>query len=387
MPNHPPEDMDLWLLAGQSNMAGSGFGLPYEPPSNQVWLYNLRGQWQIAEEPFWGDRYESTEPGFAVMRSELARAEANPDHCRRLAPGFARRLRQGYGGAGLGLTFGKALAATTGRPVGLIFCAKGDTRLSEWDPDWAGSPYMALYAGALARLRQVGRPLTGVLWYQGESDSFDGQSRSFADRMRRLVAALRRDLGQPELPWFSVQIGNCFMQTAEELPEWTTVQTLQLQLEPELAPGGLTTAVDLPLGDGIHLSTLGQRRLGRRLARLAARGAYGDATIESGPRPVSVTRDPQDSSQLRVAYLGVTGSLQPTDRVAGFAVLAPGSERNLVCAASPDPADGRTMLVRGYCAIPSGSVLWYGRRMTDFCNLADEADMGAPVFGPWAVPD
>ncbi len=383
----PPGDLDLWLLAGQSNMAGSGSGGAYESPSEQVWLCNLRDQWEIAREPFLADRYEATDSAFALMRSEMTLAAADPDYRRRRGERYGEDLRRHESGGGLGLAFGKAIAAFTGRPVGLVFCAKGDTRMNEWAPDWSGSPCMALYAATWRRVRAVGRPLTGVLWYQGESDTFDHQGHVYAEKMRELVGALRRDLRQPELPWFYVQIGNCVMQTEEELPEWNLVQETQRRLEAELAPDGMCTAVDLPLRDGIHLSTRAQQRLGRRLARLVRRGLYGDPSVETGPRPTSVTRDPEDDCQLRIGYEGVNGSLQPAERVAGFSVLAPGGERNLVCAALVEPAEPHTVLVRTYCPLAAGSALWYGRGLTAFCNLADEADMGAPMFGPRPIPD
>ena len=317
------------------------------------------------------------------MRSEIPRATA--EYRQAMAKAYAAAARNGLGGGGLGLSFGKAISAFTGRPVGLIFCAKGDTRMEEWDPDWSGTPFMALYHATVRRIRAVGRPLAGVLWYQGESDTFDGKSYLYADRVRKLVGRLRRDTAQPDLPFFYVQIASQFGQTDEELPEWTLVQEHQRRLEPDLAPGGLCAAIDLPVNDSIHLMTSSQQRLGRRLAKVVRSRLYGDGSIQVGPRPAGVERDAQDSRRFRVRFASVNRRLLPQDRVAGFWIGPPG-QRNLVCAARVSARQPDTVEVLAWTPPPPGSSLWYGKDMTTFCNLVDEQDLAAPVFGPWPLP-
>ncbi len=378
-----PDDASVWVLAGQSNMAGSGGGAPYETPSERVLLFNLRDEWQRAEEPFTLDRYLAKDEAFALMRYDF-KCYDDPGYRTRRASEYARGCVDNIAGAGPGLTFGKAISDFTGRPVGLIFCAKGDTRMSEWAPDYAGHPYMALYQATMRRIRAINRPVVGIVWYQGESDTFDDKGKNYAAEMRKLVAAFRRDTGQPDLPFLYVQIGACVQQTVEELPDWNLVQETQRLLEPELTPCSMAPAIDLPLCDGIHLATLGQQRLGRRLGKLARRVIYGDRSIEIGPRPVAVTRDPRDHAMLTVSYAGVNGRLGPDDRVAGFSLFAPDAQRDLVCCAQVIAPT--TVRVRSYCAIPDGSQLWYGHGLMPFCNLVDGEDMAAPVFGPWPVP-
>jgi sialate O-acetylesterase len=378
-----PEHADVWVLAGQSNMAGSGAGEPYAAPSPDVWLFNLQDEWQIAEEPFALRRFEATDEAFALMRSDFRKSQEDPGYWARRKAEFPAQLLASNGQSGLGLPFGKALSAWTGRPVGLIYCAKGDTRMSEWRPDYDGHPHMALYAATIRRIRAVGRRLAGILWYQGESDTFDDKGKAYAAEMRKLVAAFRRDTGQSDLPFLYVQIAACVMQTEEELPDWNLVQETQRRLQPELAPGDYVAAIDLPLCDGIHLATRSLARLGVRLAKLARCTVYGDGSLQPGPRPVAVARDPRDDARVLVRYAGVNGSLAPA-RAAGYSIHAPGSTRNLACVAEVIAPD--TVAVRAYLPIPEGSVLWYGKGLMPFCNLADSEDLAAPVFGPWAIP-
>lgn len=258
--------------------------------------------------------------------------------------------------------------------------------MAEWDPGYAGHPYMALYRATLRRIKAAGRPVTGILWWQGESDTFAGQGKVYAANMKNLLAAFRRDLGRPDLPFLYVQIGNCVLQTEDELPEWNLVQDTQRQLEPDLAPGALCTALDLPLWDGIHMATSSQRRLGRRLAKLARRVVYGDTNINIGPRVAAVERDTDEPRILRIRYASVNGRLLP-ERVAGFSLFMPGEARNQVCSAIVPPDEPQTVLIRGLQAVASGSALWYGKGLTAFCNLVDEADMAAPMFGPVMIAD
>ena len=47
----------------------------------------------------------------------------------------------------------------------------------------------------------------GVLWYQGESDAMGGGPKVYPKVFSDFIAAVRSDFGQPELPFYYVQIG------------------------------------------------------------------------------------------------------------------------------------------------------------------------------------
>jgi sialate O-acetylesterase len=375
-----PADADIWILAGQSNMAGFGQGEPDEEPSDRVWLYSLSDAWDIAREPFTIDRYDAVDEAFAIMRGEREKHFADPNYRREMAKTWRGS------GAGLGLRFGKRLSEYTGRPVGLLFCAKGDTRMEEWDPEYNGHPYMALYAAMLRRVRKVNRPIKGVLWDQGASDTFGGRGALYADRMKKFVAALRRDLNQPDLPFFFTQMGVFPLQTEEELPDFNFVQETQRLLEPILAPGGMTCCIDLPAYDHYgHLSTAAYKRHGERFAKIVRRQLYKDQSIEIGPRPISVERDSSDTYALRVHYTSVNDRLLPNDHIGGFSLLWPDSNRNMIGAALVSPESKSTVIIRTVRPTPPGSALWYGKGLMPYCNLVDAADLAAPVFGPWKI--
>ncbi len=360
-------------------MAGSGEGEAPEEPSNRVWLYSLQDQWDIARESFVADRYYAVDEAFAIMRGEREKHFADPNYRYETAKVWKSA------GTGLGLRFAKRMTEFTGKPIGLIHCAKGDTRMEEWVPDYAGHPYMALYKATLRRIRKVGRPIKGVLWAQGESDTFDGKAKLYAARMKQLVSALRHDLNQPDLPFFYSQIATFALQTEEELPDWNLIQETQRLLEPELAPGGMCPSIDLPSYDWGHLSTRSLKRFGDRFAKLVRRNLYGDTRYEIGPRPVAIERDPADPQALLIRYASVNGTLQPQDHIGGFTILKPGSNHNQVASAFVSPKSGDTVVVRTIRSIPPDCQLWYGKGLTPHCNLVDSEDMAAPAFGPWPV--
>jgi hypothetical protein len=158
---------DLYLLIGQSNMAGRGkVEKEDQTPHPQVFALNKDDQWV---------------PAIAPLHSDKPNA-----------------------GVGPGLAFGKALADEhRDASIGLIPCAAGGSPISVWKKDayWSqtkSKPYdETLRRVALAKKRGV---LKGILWHQGESDSNEKEARLYADRLADLVTRLRRDLEAPNVP-------------------------------------------------------------------------------------------------------------------------------------------------------------------------------------------
>lgn len=221
----PPNDLDVYLLCGQSNMAGRGAidGAENESRSRRVWTFDRESRWRPADHPLHWDR---------------------PD-----------------AGVGPGLAFGIAVHERTGRPVGLVPCAVGGSPLSRWEK--GGD----LYAAAVDRAtnaRMRGR-LRGVLWHQGETDAMRADlAESYGDRLTRMVADLRADLGEPELP---LVVGLLGPLPAEKFPHREAVNAALAEL-PKRAPRvGVVSADGLTCGpDGIHLDARSARELGRRYA-------------------------------------------------------------------------------------------------------------------------
>ena len=153
--------MHSFLLIGQSNAAGRGFLTEAEP------LNTYKGQLKMLRNGLW---------------TKMVRP-VNPDR------GFS------------GICFAESFAAAYAEnhpdvKVGIIPCADGGTKIEQWQPG------EILFDNAVncARLAMRTSSLRGILWHQGESDCHGDRYKLYEERFRRLMDALRAELGQPEIP-------------------------------------------------------------------------------------------------------------------------------------------------------------------------------------------
>ncbi len=216
----PKERLHVYLLIGQSNMAGRA-PLPEanRQPLERVFLLNDDGEWEVAREPF--NRYASFEKW--------------PDEKQKKGPGasFVRAM----------------LAADPEIQIGLVVNARGDTSVHHWQS------HQRTYREALRRVRIAARTGTirGVLWNQGEydRDRLDG----FLEALKTLVGNLRADLGVPDLPFVAGGVLG--------LPHVNA----QLERLPAEMPGtGFATSEGLRGFDRHHFDGPSQKILGERYA-------------------------------------------------------------------------------------------------------------------------
>jgi len=354
---------ELWVLAGQSNMEGVGDLVDVAPPSPFVHSYQSREQWAVAEEPLhWLE--ESPRP----VHRQLMGLEGLTG-----PPGPRDPARTK--GAGLGLAFATLRHARTGAPVGLIPSAHGGTSMQQWDPQLRGLGGGSLYGATLKRVEEAGGKVAGVLWYQGESDAAPAELSRYTERMRRLVEAFRADLGQPDLPFYYVQIGRFVADTTGDgLLGWNGIREAQRTWAATMPHTAVVSAIDLELDDLIHVGTQGLRRLGQRLAD-AADG-------HRGPDVAGVSVE-QGGVRLRVTFSGVRGGLRAAGRPTGFSLRRRDEELPLIYKVTLE--GDAALLHLTVDALPRGTELWYGWGLDPYCNLTDAQDAAIPAFGPISV--
>jgi sialate O-acetylesterase len=356
---------DLWLLAGQSNMQGTGRTVDAIEPASSVRTLDLARQWRPATDPV---HVLSDSPDRVHY---IPPADPNdPD-----ALGWEALMRAR--GGSLAPSFGNELAARTGVPVGLIATAHGGTSMEQWSPDLRDHGGDSLYGSMLLSVKAAGGRVAGVLWYQGESDTDEERPARYPERMRNLVAAVRHDLGDPDLPFYVVQLGRLVAAGEPAHHQaWATIREAQRD-NAGLGITGTVAAIDLPMDDIIHIGTVGLHRLGRRLARLATQEA-------ASPDLDAVAIDPDAAHILHVRFSGVTGSLRPTEHIGGFAIhgdeSADGSVPLLLRSHVAD--DGCTVILHLARPVTANDRLSYGFGLAPYCNLVDDADMAALAFGP-----
>lgn len=177
------KDFHIFLLMGQSNMAGYGgiaINDPYLP----------------------GDK--DPVPHILVLDGQGTHGDATPVEPIAWRPGaHPLHLHQGTAQFGLGIDFAREyLKSHPGVTVGLIPCAWGGAEIISLNK---GS---AIYANAMERVKKACQDgvINGVLWHQGESDSVDkAHADAYESRLRQLIRDLRTDCDSPRLPFI---IGN-----------------------------------------------------------------------------------------------------------------------------------------------------------------------------------
>ncbi len=350
---------DVWILAGQSNMEGLG-RLPGPKPINEVRCFYMDDRWAPAEDKI----------------HELWKAVDQVHH------GYGACDR-GVVGVGPGVPFGQEMFRLTGVPQGVISCAHGGTSMQQWSPTLKRLKGKSLYGATIRRFLKNGGKVAGVMWYQGCSDTGPADAPHYTTRMKKLVAAFRRDMHDEKLPFVLVQIALIYSNQAPAA--WNSIQDQQRKL-PEVIDNCLTVpAIDLSLDDCIHISTEGQIRLGARLAdatcALTKRAAGHKKPITL--KKVTIKQDKKFGTYVEVAFANVAGRLVSGSRPTGFS-LADWAGQYQLQIYRVDLKGSRVILWTDGLSAEAARSYWlhYGLGTSPYCNITDEADRSLPVFGP-----
>lgn len=165
----------IFILAGQSNMAGQG-GVSYgywdgivpiesQPNPANILRFRVNTKWEIAHEPL---NY-----GVDCL-----------SNC----------------GVGPGMAFANAILKKDPNfgVIGLVPCSRSGTGIHAWVP--GNLPYEQLRKRVKISLRDGGT-LRALLWYHGESDSRDKYTaKYYKSKFEKFVQDLRTELNSPLLP-------------------------------------------------------------------------------------------------------------------------------------------------------------------------------------------
>lgn len=375
--------MDLFILAGQSNMEGCGFLADALPPVKGAWQFDMKHRLRPAADPL-HDLLGSIAPVDRALRL----ANTPQDWRDKGEKGYRDywKKRNGDIGAGLGLAFARRYIREVKRPVLLVPCAHGGTSLEQWSPTRKGEGLGSLYGAMLVRTRLAlaacpGARLRGLLWYQGESDANGEAAETYGDRFSAWVDAARRDLAAPGLPIFTVQLGP--VAGLRQPGPWNTVRLHQLALEKRIKNVYATSAADLSLIDTIHIDAPGLIRLGDRLARMAVALEKGKGKSAMGPRVVGlVSRAGRRALPEWILKIkGNAGPLRPGHDT-GFAVLGPDGMEHPTARVSDARVDGSgsRLVLRLSAPLRKGDRIAYNRALMPTGRLTDQGDQPLPAF-------
>ncbi len=234
----PAANFHLYVLAGQSNMAGRGaVDMADKTPHPRVWMLNRDNQWVPAIDPMHFDKP-------AVV------------------------------GVGPGLAFGRQMAgqdsSAAGGPVfiGLVPTAVGGSPIDAWQP---GAYYEQTkshpYDDAIKRvqLAQQSGTLHGILWHQGESDSNPEGVATYQQKLVELIGRVRQVFKSPDAPMAVGTLGDFFV---TKTPAAAQINSVLRDLPKQVSRVACVDASGLTdKGDQTHFDAASARELGRRYAK------------------------------------------------------------------------------------------------------------------------
>jgi len=362
---------DVWVLAGQSNMEGVGDISGAARSHPLIRALSMRREWRLASDP-------------------LHITAESPDVCHHggapCTPEEAeRRRRESVKGTGVGVFFGREMLKRSGVPQGLLCTAHGGTSMEQWSPERKRLGGESLYASMLESVRLTGQPVSGVLWYQGESDANEQVAPLYTGRMQKLVAATRRDFDHTKLPWIIVQLGR-FFNVNPSATWWNNIQEQQRILPNKIKYLETVPAIDLPMDDHIHIGAEGFVDLGERMARAADLLVYGNRKEKRPPRLrrirhyASSRKTGPAVNGIEVIYDDVVGPLKSSGEPDGFMLVnAAGMGVPLIYKTT---LQGNSIRLDVQALIPKDARLSYGHGFVPHCNITDGRGFPLPVFGP-----
>lgn len=222
----------IYLLAGQSNMAGRGTVEAMDTVINpHIWMLNKDEQWVPAREPLAFDKPKvvGVGPGFA----------------------FANTLQQ----------------ADATAEIYLVPSAVGGSRIDLWQPgafDSATKSYP--YDDAIRRTKKAmpAGELKGIIWHQGESDCNPKLSAGYEAKLALLIQRFRTDLGKPQLPFVAGEIAH--FRTEENKDKQVVNQAIKKVVSTTPFCGYVATGGLQHRGDSLHFDSPSAREIGKRYA-------------------------------------------------------------------------------------------------------------------------
>lgn len=231
-----PENLWVFIMAGQSNMAGRAIVEPQDTlPSNRIISLNVTGETIIAKEP--------------IHFYEPART-----------------------GLDCGLTFGKELIRYLPDSISVLIIptAIGGSTLDRWLGNYTFRN-VQLYQNFAEKIK-LGRKLgtlKGILWHQGESDAIEETDiATYEEKLAKLFANFRKDSNDENLPILIGLLGSY----SENQQNWNRINSQIYNYASKDSLVSLVPTDDLrDKGDKLHFDSESQRILGKRYANLFLR--------------------------------------------------------------------------------------------------------------------
>lgn len=220
----------VFILAGQSNMAGRGMVEPQDTISNKrILSINKNGQLIIAKEPL-----HFYEPNLT--------------------------------GLDCGYSFGKAMIKNIPDSISILLLpsAVGGSSISQWLGD-SLFRNIKLFSNFLTKVetgKQYGI-IKGILWHQGESDANEKNIPLYSERLSVLFTKFRKAIGNDNLPILLGELGSF----SKNKNGFELINKAIHSYAAQDANTAVISTGDLKhKGDSLHFNSKAQRTMGKRFA-------------------------------------------------------------------------------------------------------------------------
>jgi Carbohydrate esterase, sialic acid-specific acetylesterase len=224
------ENVWVFIMAGQSNMAGRGIVEPQDTVSNKrILTIDKNGKLIVAKEPV--HFYEPT-----------------------------------LAGLDCGYSFGKTLIKNLPDNISvlLIPTAVGGSSISQWMGDSVFRK-VKLLSNFLAKV-EIGKQygiIKGILWHQGESDANEKDIPHYGERLSMLFTKFRSAVGNANLPVLLGELGSF----SKDKDHFGLINNAIHEYSLQDKNTSVISTSDLKdKGDSLHFNSKGQRMMGRRFA-------------------------------------------------------------------------------------------------------------------------
>ena len=221
----------VFIMAGQSNMAGRGLVEPQDTVSNKrILSINKEGQIIIAKEPL-----HFYEPGLT--------------------------------GLDCGMTFAKTLIKKIPDSISILLIptAVGGSSIRQWLGD---SLYrnVKLFSNFIAKVKIAKQhgTIKGILWHQGESNANTKDIPFHAQRLEELFTKFRSAVGDNKLP---VLIGELGLFSNNKENRIVINKIIHEYVLHDSHTAVISTNDLKDKGDSVHFNSKGQRAMGKRFAQ------------------------------------------------------------------------------------------------------------------------
>lgn len=228
-----PDSLLIFLMAGQSNMAGRGFVAPEDTiPNRRILTLDPSMKWIYAKEPlhFYEPRMTGLDCGMSFANQLLA------------------DIPEGYS-------------------IAMIPCAIGGSAIEKWlyNKTFRGVALLDNFKSKAEFVKPYGQ-IKGILWHQGESNSRPERRVNYDQKLDSLITIFRATVGDESLPVLLGELGHC-AQPASKQVRWDALTALihtVADQDENIAVVG--TQGLMHKGDSTHFDSPSQRELGKRFA-------------------------------------------------------------------------------------------------------------------------